>query len=746
MFNAIRFANRLEFFLIPACFVLGVISNLTGSLAILSSYQMRKRTPLFIIACIGIVDSLFLLTQAQRWFAINFSNKHYLSNHSMCKLYFTLTRSSLLITVSLLFCMLLSRFVRIFYGLFRLSVYSNMGQLLSKLSVAYVFALGLALSWHELWTSGVQYDSTESQLNILLNEKTKLSCRKNVLSFFVIETFEVVYFVITSSISTLLIVLSAMMIIKIKRMQLFKSCFFFNTNSRSERFSFNDLEPNSLFNNFSSSDCNELNDKKETTSCNNLNTGICVVKPQKSAENVNELKVASSNISKFKSFDHLNLNISTAAISTNQLKFSLPNLTASHSKCNSLLSMNQKPIKPSVTTDFIVKFRITSCEPNTNSLSGIKAHNRTTKFHLNSICIEKAINDRNRFFRFSSFLISTSLFCGFFYLAYFFSDYFYYENAITSQIYDKDKFLIYNQSLNAVYQLYLNYYIKFDTSNLNIMNQTLVNYRARLKYEESLIAALFPNAMARLPLILINIPHAIKFGFLFLFYSKYRHRLSYLLKMRLFVNWEIAKRLFCDKNIKLKLRKKSRVESKEKTRSETKRTSVLMSSMSDNEQHVLKIIECKETDDEKHSVKKQQVGRNRMSDKRPRGTNIRMKKRINCFNCFQVPSSEAEKKKQKKPLAFVAQTKRETNEESPNNKKSLLMRALKRYGSGSTRRKAQRLNMLTRYNSEELLETSSIVGYKSSVTNNKRLINEDLYDFQNIFMSNLKLNQKSSFT
>jgi len=748
MFNAIRMANRLEFFLIPVCVVFGLISNLTGSIAIFSSYQMRKRTPLFIVACIGMVDSLFLLTQAQRWFAVNFSNKYYLNNHSMCKLYFTLIRSSLLITVSLLFCMLFARFIRIFYGLFRLSVYSNLGQLLSKLSVAYVFALGLALSWHELWTSGL-WQSTESQLNILLNEKTKLTCRKNPLSFFIIDTFQVVYFLITTCISLLLIALSSMMIIKIKRIK----CFLvFSKNSHSERFSFNDIEPNSLYNNFSSSDCNELsqlNEKKEIDSSTQLNDEICEIKvendsdlrpkPQASAENVNQLRVASLHMSKFKSFDHLNhLNLSSE-IGPNRLKFSLPNLTASQSRCNSLLNVNHKPIKPSATTDFNAKFRASSFEPNTNLLLSLKAKN--TKFHLNPIYLEKSLANRDRFFRFSSFLLTTSLFCSFFYLAYFLSDFFFYENAMINPIYDKDKFLLYNQSLNAIYHLYVNYYIKFDASNFNSMNQTVVNYRARIKYEETLISALFPDAIARLPLVLINIPHAIKFVLLFFFYAKFRHRLSYLMKMRLFVNWELAKRLLCDKKVKLKCRKKLKKESSEKTQSETKPTNVFVSSSTNEneEPKIHEVLECKGDAEEKLSIGPQRVKRDPV-----RITHFRFKKRIKFFNCFHVPSSEVDKKKATK-FTYIPQTKIKP-ESSSTNRNSLLLKALKRYAPSSARHNSQRLKVLTRYRSEELLETSSILGYKSTVNNNTKnsVFNEDLYDMHNIFMSSLKINQKRS--
>jgi hypothetical protein len=213
------------------------------------------------------------------------------------------------------------------------------------------------------------------------------------------------------------------------------------------------------------------------------------------------------------------------------------------------------------------------------------------------------------------------------------------------------------------------------------------------------------------------------------------------LKVRLFVNWAIAKRLLCDKNIKLKTSKKLSKQLKEKTQSETKRTSVLLTSANENEQKILKVVECSEEENE--AVEKQQrVEKERVGKQRPRVINFRIKNRINFFNCFQVPSSEVGKKQHKHTFMLSKQKKSDPSEES---RKSVLMRTFKRYGSHSARRKAQRLKMLTRYGSEELLETSSIIGYKSTINTNKnRVFNEDVYDLHNIFMSSLRINQKSS--
>lgn len=51
----------------------------------------------------------------------------------------------------------------------------------------------------------------------------------------------------------------------------------------------------------------------------------------------------------------------------------------------------------------------------------------------------------------------------------------------------------------------------------------------------------FTKTCQRLPLILINVPHAFKFYFLFVFYSKFRHQLSRFLKIRFYFNKSLIK-------------------------------------------------------------------------------------------------------------------------------------------------------------------------------------------------------------
>jgi hypothetical protein len=60
---------------------------------------------------------------------------------------------------SLTFLLILLRFVSLYLGTYRLSTYSNLGQMLSKLSVACVLAFSLSLSWHSLWQSGITRDN-----------------------------------------------------------------------------------------------------------------------------------------------------------------------------------------------------------------------------------------------------------------------------------------------------------------------------------------------------------------------------------------------------------------------------------------------------------------------------------------------------------------------------------------------------------------------------------------------------------
>jgi hypothetical protein len=94
----INLINSLELYFVPICFMLGFIGNMISSVCILGTNKMRKRTPFFIMATIGITDTILLFSQMQRWFAIQFDAHFFLVNNSLCKFYLLLVRSSVLIT------------------------------------------------------------------------------------------------------------------------------------------------------------------------------------------------------------------------------------------------------------------------------------------------------------------------------------------------------------------------------------------------------------------------------------------------------------------------------------------------------------------------------------------------------------------------------------------------------------------------------------------------------------------------
>lgn len=144
--------DRIEYYSVPFCFLLGMSGNLLGSACILANRRMRKRTPLFILAAMGITDSIMLVAQMQRWFSLNLYNFLAVS-YTACKFHFSFVHFSLLASCSLTCILLTLRFVSLYMGTYRLSSYSNLGQALSKLSVAYTLALVSCLSSQDLFKS-----------------------------------------------------------------------------------------------------------------------------------------------------------------------------------------------------------------------------------------------------------------------------------------------------------------------------------------------------------------------------------------------------------------------------------------------------------------------------------------------------------------------------------------------------------------------------------------------------------------
>ena len=231
-FHFALFVDKFEFYFLPTCFVLGLCGNLLSSMCLLSKRHMRKRTSLFILACIGISDSIFLLTQLQRWLAQNYGSSIYINTNSLCKLYYMLSRSSIIISVSLLLCLILIRFISIFKGPVYLSFYSNTGQIFSHLCVALSVAFCLSLSWHPLWTSGLLKRSDWSYDIFFRRNQSKalktspqfitithptLRCSKNLVESRIVEALNGFYFIVVLTLSLFLIIVSLLIVMKIKK-------------------------------------------------------------------------------------------------------------------------------------------------------------------------------------------------------------------------------------------------------------------------------------------------------------------------------------------------------------------------------------------------------------------------------------------------------------------------------------------------------------------------------------------------
>lgn len=226
-----NFKNNFEYYLIPVFFIIGIIGNTFGSLCILSRRKTRERTPLFIQASIGLSDNFLLVSQMQRWLAIFFDHKAFLINNSLCKVYFMILRSSILISAVLTFYLPMIRFISLYMGRFRLSTYSNLGQMCSRLSVVYILSISLSLSWHDLWTSGLKYgeealleaelhyDSVLAATTTRLIVHENLKCHKNITSNSIIHVINLVYFCILFFMFSGLIILPLFLCYKINKIK-----------------------------------------------------------------------------------------------------------------------------------------------------------------------------------------------------------------------------------------------------------------------------------------------------------------------------------------------------------------------------------------------------------------------------------------------------------------------------------------------------------------------------------------------
>lgn len=115
------------------------------------------------------------------------------------------------------------------------------GQALSRLSVIYVVAICISLSWHELWTSGIkvgnltlieddQYPDYPEDVLFLRESDLKqmrglaapntLKCTKNVLQSPLISLVHIVYFVVLFAIYSALFILSKLVWLRLKNVTL----------------------------------------------------------------------------------------------------------------------------------------------------------------------------------------------------------------------------------------------------------------------------------------------------------------------------------------------------------------------------------------------------------------------------------------------------------------------------------------------------------------------------------------------
>ena len=176
----IKIIDILECYLIPIFIIPGFIGNLSSSLCIFNNKGLRKSTTFFILAIIGIVDNIFLLTQMQRWMALCFRPDIILID-VLCKVYFFLIQFSIQTSSALLLILVITRFIKLYHGNYKLSLNSSIGQMCSKLSVVYIITLTISTNWHRVWTSG-SFSSKKSSVNMEDSNSSLLPKHYNFLS------------------------------------------------------------------------------------------------------------------------------------------------------------------------------------------------------------------------------------------------------------------------------------------------------------------------------------------------------------------------------------------------------------------------------------------------------------------------------------------------------------------------------------------------------------------------------------
>lgn len=150
---------------------------------------------------------------------------------------------------------------------------------------------------------------------------------------------------------------------------------------------------------------------------------------------------------------------------------------------------------------------------------------------------ESELFNPNKKRKFTWYLIFVCFFTSLFYVVFFIFDQTFYDYADSNKIVDVN-LVIYNQSIDKIQKIYNDY------SNKTRKNSLLTKiFNENIKSEELIIDRFYKAALTRLPLTLINMPHAIKFYALALFYARFRHELSVFCSIRFYFNPAIARRI-----------------------------------------------------------------------------------------------------------------------------------------------------------------------------------------------------------
>ena len=271
---------------------------------------------------------------------------------------------------------------------------------------------------------------------------------------------------------------------------------------------------------------------------------------------------------------------------------------------------------------------------------------------------ESELFNPNKKRKFTWYLIFVCFFTSLFYVVFFIFDQTFYDNADSNKIVDVN-LAIYNQSIEKIQNIYNDY------SNKTRKNSLLTKiFNENIKSEELIIYRFYKAALTRLPLTLINVPHAIKFYALALFYARFRHELSVFCSIRFYFNPAIARRV----QIISKRRK-------------SKATNVKFTSNS--------ISESKKSNDETlDSIK--EIDTIQTTKAVVECKNIEVKHQFNMFCCFTTKKGLNSKKGFKKCSKKTNDKKNKT-------------RTIK--------------DVLKKFDSDEETESSSIIGFKSTAIN-----------------------------